>query len=67
MTGFEIKNHERLSFPPLPLAGEGWGEGGYNINDLPLTSILSPKGRGSVFNVALHKKRADGLMPIGPS
>jgi len=28
--------------PPLPLAGEGWGEGGLRNN--PLTFILSPRG-----------------------
>jgi hypothetical protein len=29
---------------PLPLAGEGWGEGGLQI--YPLTLILSPQRRG---------------------
>jgi len=35
--------------PPLPLAGDGWGEGQRTTQGagLPLTPILSPEGRGS--------------------
>jgi hypothetical protein len=32
----------KTNSPPLPLAGEGWGEGGQQI--FPLTFILSPMG-----------------------
>ena len=39
------KSEERKYFP-LPLAGEGRGEGGLLI--FPLTSILSPEGRGGL-------------------
>jgi hypothetical protein len=30
-------------------AGEGWGEGGYDFSDFPLTCILSPQGEESKF------------------
>jgi hypothetical protein len=36
----------KIAFFPLPLAGEGWGEGGQL--GFPLTSILSPEGRGGL-------------------
>jgi len=42
--------------PPLPLAGEGWGEGG--TRQIPLTFILSPlrlcRKRGKVKNAMLN-------------
>ena len=49
-----------MKLPPLPLAGEGWGEGmqccGWSRR--PLTPALSPEGRGSsVPGVAAGKKR----------
>jgi hypothetical protein len=37
---------------PLPLAGEGQGEGGLLI--FPLTSILSPEGRGEPRGVIFY-------------
>jgi hypothetical protein len=32
----------KINTPPLPLAGEGWGEGGLQV--IPLTFLLSPRG-----------------------
>jgi len=42
--------HRQISFyskTPSPLAGEGGDEGELLAELLPLTSVLSPKGRGS--------------------
>jgi hypothetical protein len=33
----------KIGYSPLPLAGEGWGEGG--PSGFPLTSFLSPEGK----------------------
>lgn len=37
-------------YPPLPLAGEGWGEGGYNIA-FPLTVSHSDTSRPLYFSL----------------
>jgi len=44
-------NFEKKYFP-LPLAGEGEGEGG--SLSFPLTSILSPEGRGEPRGVIFY-------------
>jgi hypothetical protein len=53
------KKADRFGITPSPLRGEGWGEGRFSplahivaafdvaaTQDWPLTSILSPEGRG---------------------
>jgi len=67
---FPLRIKMQLDISPLPLAGEGGGEGGYNF--YPLTaalrhpvfpnsctavrdSFLSPGGRGSIKKKPLHK------------
>jgi len=32
---------KKINTSPLPLAGEGWGEGGLQV--IPLTFLLSPR------------------------
>ena len=46
---------------PLPLAGEGWGEGGLQI--YPLTLILSPQRRGDP-KVSTFKKLLTAIFSL---
>ena len=56
MMDMSLKNHENQLFFPLPLAGEGQGEGG--TSEVPLTLILSPEGRGEFLGYFIGNKEA---------
>jgi hypothetical protein len=45
---------------PLPPAGEGRGEGGYDFRWFPLTSILSPRGEER-YLVSRHAAGGKGI------
>ena len=48
--------------PPLPLAGEGWGEGGLGVIS-PLTFVLSPRGE-EIRRCPLLKFRYQKIMKM---
>jgi hypothetical protein len=55
-----VNGGKNLIYPPLPLAGEGKGEGGCNIIS-PSPYILSPEGRGNNFIYNVSKGARDDM------
>jgi len=64
MSGWFITHDPRkcIYTPPLPLAGEGWGEGGYDLGRYPPSPLSSPPWGEEVIRIYFLSNRSAFLL-----